>query len=474
MVTTFTVDSYKSLALSPPPDASAQLLARISLQLESFAVGPMFANSTVPSLSLVDAAQTGAATSGPVPVKVNILWIVSLTLSLLSALYSIAAQQWLRHLRIPSHLSAQVAVQLLQIRYESLHYWQIPGIISLLPVLLQSAVILFLIGFIILLQSLNRVAAISLAVVGGGGVLLFLLAAAVPLWNTHCAYKSSLIPAITIALQAISYPLAVLPVIFWRIVLLFIENDSVNWITHYLNLSPITRQYTYIRNDQARRYLLDFGAHILVDLGTFWMDRELSRSSPAHQVRGLTRACPSLTSDGASFAQVTSRIPLLQEEWWHEVLGIVFTGLSGSYVTGRASLFFDYISPAASESLAHVRRVLWDRVRIGVSVQQTKNMVLLANRAALEAGRETRVRFLATEAMTLVLCHGACLARPSVSHDFARVLWAIRVARSVQPNARRYWAYHIHVLLLFEYRTSCFQNLSGESRVARVLNGTHR
>ena len=73
VVTTFTVDSYKTLQ-QDPGDASAQILARISLQLAALTPGQTAVNSTVPALSL--ATVTDAFSPGHVTVTVNILGII--------------------------------------------------------------------------------------------------------------------------------------------------------------------------------------------------------------------------------------------------------------------------------------------------------------------------------------------------------------------------------------------------------------
>ena len=131
VVTAFAAVSLQSLQ---PDDTqtSVQLLAGISRQLASFTITPEFMNSSAPSVE--PSASPFAPTR--LAVQVNTLWFLSLALSLIAALFAIAAQQWLRHLRLPPHLAARTALKLRQLRYESLRVWQVPGIISLLPMLL--------------------------------------------------------------------------------------------------------------------------------------------------------------------------------------------------------------------------------------------------------------------------------------------------------------------------------------------------
>ena len=447
VVAGFTVDSYKSLTPPSPPDASAQLLARISLQLESFAIGPLFANSTVPSLSLLDATQaSGDSNAGPVPINVNILWIISLALSLLSALYAISAQQWLRHLRNPSHFPTPVAVQLLQARYESLRYWQVPGIISLLPVILQSAVILFLVGFIILLRDLNWAAAISLGVVGGGGILLFLVAAAIPFWRTSCAYKSSLFPAVLLGIQALSYPLVLSVVLCWGVVIQVCESRFARRLLGGHLSSRFEFYYYRIRSPftRARRYLRDFGAHVVVDLNTFWINRELTSFSDETQLRGLCRAAWTLRLDRSSFAQVSARVRVAQHLWHSKILGAILTGLGlPSRMTKPSNLYSLILTPSSDHnSLAVASSMWWNRLRLGISVEQTRALLAMAQSFSPSG----------TQFFILITCHGVCQTTRSASRAFARLLWSLRDTELAQSDQRNSWVYHVHLLLLFKYR----------------------
>lgn len=143
VVTAFAVESYTWLQ-QDPGDASNLLLAYISLQLLSFTNTASFINSSIPALPLQNV--TSPFVPPAIAVPVNTLWVLSLTLSLMSAFLAIAVQQWLRQLRLPADIPVHQAVRLLSLRSDGLKTWQVPGIISLLPLLLQIAVVFFLIG----------------------------------------------------------------------------------------------------------------------------------------------------------------------------------------------------------------------------------------------------------------------------------------------------------------------------------------
>ncbi|EKM53934.1 uncharacterized protein PHACADRAFT_56903, partial [Phanerochaete carnosa HHB-10118-sp] len=89
-VTSFTLESYQWL--SPDlEDITNQLLLQISAQLASFAISPGFTNSTAPVVAL-----RKPFVQDPTDVLINMLWILSLTFSLIAVFFAIAAQQWLR------------------------------------------------------------------------------------------------------------------------------------------------------------------------------------------------------------------------------------------------------------------------------------------------------------------------------------------------------------------------------------------
>ena len=134
------------------------------------------------------AAQT-ASSANPVPtnlippsfsiqpsdVRINIAWFLSLTLALTTVLIGTLCLQWLREFQRDAALPHKDAVALRQMRYEGLLYWRVPEILSVLPILLQSSLIMFFVGLLDLLWNRNVVvAALVSAVIGI--VMLFLVA----------------------------------------------------------------------------------------------------------------------------------------------------------------------------------------------------------------------------------------------------------------------------------------------------------
>ena len=90
-------------------------------------------------------------------------------------LVGILCLQWLREFQRDATLPHKDAVALRQMRYEGLKKWHVPGILSTLPVLLQLSLVLFFIGLLDLLWSLNTPVAACVSAVAGM-VMLFLIA----------------------------------------------------------------------------------------------------------------------------------------------------------------------------------------------------------------------------------------------------------------------------------------------------------
>ncbi|KDQ56010.1 hypothetical protein JAAARDRAFT_112881, partial [Jaapia argillacea MUCL 33604] len=153
VLTAFNIQSYQMLQ-QDEMQTSNLLLAQISLQLSNFTISPAFVNSTTPlSLPTIPPFQ-----ASPPAVRINILWFLALVCSLSSASIAILVKQWLREYMdwFFNSESPRESVRLRQYRYEGLESWRVFGLMALLPLLLQAALIFFLIGLIELLWTLHH------------------------------------------------------------------------------------------------------------------------------------------------------------------------------------------------------------------------------------------------------------------------------------------------------------------------------
>ncbi|KAE9393214.1 hypothetical protein BT96DRAFT_229789 [Gymnopus androsaceus JB14] len=150
-VTAFATESYQWLQQDTDSAIFAQLVY-ISERLNG-------STSPAPAVS--------AFTPAPVSIRINVFWFLSLTISLAAVLVGILCKQWLREYQKDPSVCPHLALELRQMRYESLQKWGVPEILSALPLLLQLALVLFFAGMLDLLWSLNPVVAgLVTAVVG--------------------------------------------------------------------------------------------------------------------------------------------------------------------------------------------------------------------------------------------------------------------------------------------------------------------
>ncbi|KAL1937849.1 hypothetical protein VTO73DRAFT_12742 [Trametes versicolor] len=188
VLTAFNVQSY--ILLQPAaPDPSLAVLQQMSAQLTSFSINPPSINSTQRSTS------DGPSTNTPPPVPrwavwLNALWFSSLILSLSSASIGILVKQWLSENTSDSFGTSRDITRRRKYRLDNLVLWRVEDIIDIIPVLLQSAVALFLAGLLVLLWNIHHgVAAVS-------AILIALLAiftictTVLPLYDPRCAYVS--------------------------------------------------------------------------------------------------------------------------------------------------------------------------------------------------------------------------------------------------------------------------------------------
>lgn len=129
---------------------------------------------------------------------INALWFSSLTLALAAVVISILCKQWLYEYQRYENFTLNETFLIHGLRYRGLQAWRVPTIIAFLPLLLQAALMLFLVGLLILLGPLQTVvASINTAIVGL--TFLFLVITTIlpaiqyifPKFDTQCAYKSS-------------------------------------------------------------------------------------------------------------------------------------------------------------------------------------------------------------------------------------------------------------------------------------------
>ncbi|KAH9477121.1 hypothetical protein JR316_0011037 [Psilocybe cubensis] len=172
VVTAFIVESYKSLQ-PDPNDTILILLSNIAIHID----GASRSNSTALPLVPLPFSPTPSA------VRVNTFWFISLVLSLTTVLVGIIALQWLReHQSYSTNLTSRQKYALFMMRADGLKTWHVPKIFTSLPLLLQSALILFFGGTIDFLHAIGHLDVTIPVTVIIGVVLIFLVATTILPW----------------------------------------------------------------------------------------------------------------------------------------------------------------------------------------------------------------------------------------------------------------------------------------------------
>ncbi|KAI0645187.1 hypothetical protein C8Q79DRAFT_1011279 [Trametes meyenii] len=185
------VSNMHSYQLLQPPTADPAVLAleRISAQLSSFTSNPPFINSTQPAFQ--NLASTVPISPIPRPaIWLNGLWFSSLILTLSATFIGILVKQWFDayHSNMASSDRARETLRLRQYRFNNLVRWNVGTVIAVIPVLLHTALSLFLAGLLVLLYTVHEGIASAVAALIGVLAAFVLVTVLLPLFKEGCSY----------------------------------------------------------------------------------------------------------------------------------------------------------------------------------------------------------------------------------------------------------------------------------------------
>lgn len=127
----------------------------------------------------------------PSDIRINVYWFISLVLSLASAIFGIFIKQWMRSYMTWVDISpAQTAVTVRQYRYEGMLKWRLREVTMILPVLLQSSLVLFSVGLMEFCVQLNLTLGVILCTVIGLSLLAVIGATFMPMISSTSPYRS--------------------------------------------------------------------------------------------------------------------------------------------------------------------------------------------------------------------------------------------------------------------------------------------
>lgn len=117
-------------------------------------------------------------TPPPYAIRVNVLWFLSLSVSLMTAILGLLCMQWLHeYQREITGLPSLETFSMSQIRREGLEKWKVPTILSSVSLSLQVALVFFFIGLLDFLWHLNGARTVATVISVFCGIAFFFLTA---------------------------------------------------------------------------------------------------------------------------------------------------------------------------------------------------------------------------------------------------------------------------------------------------------
>ncbi|THU78830.1 hypothetical protein K435DRAFT_876209 [Dendrothele bispora CBS 962.96] len=186
VVTTIVVETSQRLDFDWG-EVSANLLAEsVALQRAAINGTP---TTEIPSSSLTPSSSFSART---LDVVLNLLWFISLVLSLGTALSAVVAKQWIhQYMAIPSG-NPQERARLRHFRHMGLDKWHMAAIIGLLPMFVHLSLIIFFAGLVIFLHDLNLIIAVVIDILVSTTLSTYFVGNLLPVWYIDCPYKTPL------------------------------------------------------------------------------------------------------------------------------------------------------------------------------------------------------------------------------------------------------------------------------------------
>ncbi|GJE93820.1 hypothetical protein PsYK624_099830 [Phanerochaete sordida] len=193
ILTAFVVQTYPMLQPNSSDTTNQLLIMNNQLLLYGLTAPiPLPHGRIPPSLNASAALATQSSTAPASARSINILFFFSLVLSLAAALFGISAKQWLREFMLWNSPLAKPRENIIvrQMRFEDWEAWNVDATIAAIPALLEIAMILFLIGMIILLWTLDDIVAIALSTIVAAFLLAVSAFTVLPVLFLRCPYRS--------------------------------------------------------------------------------------------------------------------------------------------------------------------------------------------------------------------------------------------------------------------------------------------
>ncbi|KAJ6501193.1 hypothetical protein C8R47DRAFT_970567, partial [Mycena vitilis] len=181
-LTAFLIESYKTL--NPDSgDTTALLLAQISHQLAASANGT--------SWHIPPAVPFTPLTSSLV---CNVLWFISLGLSLTCALIATLLEQWARDFlhRADMRSAPVVRARVFSFLYYGLKRFKMHTVVEIIPLLLHASLLLFFVGLVAFLLPVNAALTAVVGSILAIVAVVYALLTVLPLIHLDCPYRTPL------------------------------------------------------------------------------------------------------------------------------------------------------------------------------------------------------------------------------------------------------------------------------------------
>ncbi|KAJ7216956.1 hypothetical protein B0H12DRAFT_1153851 [Mycena haematopus] len=187
ILTAFIIESYKTLQ----PDVDSLTLACIAQQIAN--ITNSIAIPTLPCERLATAL-TGSPSPPGSSLACNILWFISLGLSLTSALTATLVDEWARTFIQKTEMlpSPVKRARIFAFLYYGLQRFRMHAVVGLIPLLLHLSLLFFFGGLVAFLVPVNTIVAYVAAVLLAIIVILYGCMTVLPLIEFDCPYKTPL------------------------------------------------------------------------------------------------------------------------------------------------------------------------------------------------------------------------------------------------------------------------------------------
>ncbi|KAG8770952.1 hypothetical protein FRC12_003951 [Ceratobasidium sp. 428] len=186
ILTAFLIES-KDLLQQDPADVSMALMLAIAqsqYRMEQGAADASNATATPPIIPNFTPSMTARWVNG--------IWFTSLALSLSAALVAMLGKEWLTAFLASRPRPAHAHALLRQSRLEGLEQWWALHIIALLPSLLHVSLLLFAVGLVLYLSTMDRAIAIVIASIVGMTSLFYVVTAILGAVYEFCPFVTEL------------------------------------------------------------------------------------------------------------------------------------------------------------------------------------------------------------------------------------------------------------------------------------------